>query len=105
MSSFERILPFVRPIEHLLLDPDVTEVMVNCGGRRVFVERAGRLQEVSDLVLDERNLKVAIKTSRAPAATRFPTCNRSSMHASRTAPVQDSSQSDTLAVRWRSPRS
>lgn len=61
MSSFERILPFVRPIEHLLLDPDVTEVMVNCGGRRVFVERAGRLQEVPDLVLDERNLKVAIK--------------------------------------------
>ena len=28
MSSFERILPFVRPIEHLLLDPGVTEVMV-----------------------------------------------------------------------------
>lgn len=61
MSSFERILPFVRPIEHLLMDPDVTEVMVNCGGRRVFVERAGRVQEVFDLVLDERNLKVAIK--------------------------------------------
>ena len=61
MSSFARILPFVRPLEHLLLDPSVTEVMVNCGGRRVFVERAGTLQEVPDLVLDERNLKVAIK--------------------------------------------
>jgi len=61
VSSFERILPFVRPIEHLLLDPGVTEVMVNCGGRQVFVERAGRLQEVRNLVLDERNLKVAIK--------------------------------------------
>ena len=61
MSSFERILPFVRPIEHLLLDPGVTEVMVNCGGRRVFVERDGQLQQVPDLVLDERNLKVAIK--------------------------------------------
>ncbi len=61
MSSFARILPFVRPLEHLLLDPGVTEVMVNCGGRRVFVERAGQLQEVPDLVLDERNLKVAIK--------------------------------------------
>jgi Flp pilus assembly CpaF family ATPase len=43
VSSFERILPFVRPIEHLLLDPAVTEVMVNCGGRRVFVERDGQL--------------------------------------------------------------
>ena len=49
MSSFLRILPFVRPLEHLLLDPGVTEVMVNCGGRRVFVERAGLLQEVPDL--------------------------------------------------------
>lgn len=61
MSSFARILPFIRPIEHLLLDPDVTEVMVNAGGRRVFVERFGTLEEVPDLTLDERNLKVAIK--------------------------------------------
>lgn len=61
MSSFARILPFVKPIEHLLVDPSVTEVMVNAGGRRVFVERAGIVEEVSDLVLDERNLKVAIK--------------------------------------------
>ena len=61
MSSFARILPFVKPIEHLLLDPTVTEVMVNGGGRRVFVERNGMLEEVPDLALDERNLKVAIK--------------------------------------------
>jgi pilus assembly protein CpaF len=61
VSSFARILPFVRPIEHLLVDPTVTEVMVNAGGRRVFVERGGTLEEVEGLVLDERNLKVAIK--------------------------------------------
>jgi pilus assembly protein CpaF len=61
VSSFARILPFVKPIEHLLLDPTVTEVMVNAGGRRVFVERGGELEEVAGLVLDERNLKVAIK--------------------------------------------
>src|SRR5439155_16535049 len=41
--------------------PSVTEVMVNAGGRRVFVERAGALEEVPDLTLDERNLRVAIK--------------------------------------------
>src|SRR5918995_4599282 len=35
--------------------------MVNAGGRRVFVERSGRLEEVPDLTPDERNLKVAIK--------------------------------------------
>ena len=61
MSSFARILPFVRPIEHLLLDPDVTEVMINAGGQRVFVERAGALFEVENLTLDERNLRVAIR--------------------------------------------
>ena len=41
MSSLDRILPFLRPIEDLLRDPTVTEVMVNDGGRRVFVERDG----------------------------------------------------------------
>jgi pilus assembly protein CpaF len=61
MSSFARILPFVKPIEHLLLDPSITEAMVNAGGQRVFVERAGALFEVPNLTLDERNLRVAIK--------------------------------------------
>ena len=61
MSSLDRILPFLRPIEDLLADPDITEVMVNAGGRRVFVERAGRLQPVPDRVLEPRNLTVAIK--------------------------------------------
>ena len=61
MSSFDRILPFIRPLEHLLRDPAITEVMVNAGGRGVFVERAGRLEAIDGLMLDERNLKVAIK--------------------------------------------
>src|ERR1700730_17834065 len=34
VSSLERILPFLRPIQDLLIDPDITEVMVNAGGRR-----------------------------------------------------------------------
>jgi Flp pilus assembly CpaF family ATPase len=41
MSSLDRILPFLKPIEDLLLDPTITEVMVNEGGRRIFVEREG----------------------------------------------------------------
>ena len=61
MSSLDRILPFLRPIEDLLSDPDITEVMVNAGGRRVFVERAGRLHQVEGRVLEPRNLTVAIK--------------------------------------------
>jgi len=58
--SFELILPFLRPIEHLIVDPDITEIMVN-GSRRVFIERAGLLEEVPDVHVDERNLKVAVK--------------------------------------------
>ena len=46
MSSLDRILPFLKPIEDLLVDPAVTEVMVNGGGRRVFVERYGGLEQV-----------------------------------------------------------
>jgi pilus assembly protein CpaF len=61
VSSLDRILPFLRPIEDLLVDPSITEVMVNGGGRRVFVERHGLLEAVPDRTLEVRNLTVAIK--------------------------------------------
>src|SRR3954466_4445668 len=58
--SFEVILPFLRPIAHLIQDPGVSEIMVN-GSRRVFVERDGLLREGADVRRDERNLRVAVK--------------------------------------------
>jgi len=58
--SFDVILPFLRPIAHLIQDADVSEIMVN-GSRRVFVERQGLVQEITDVRLDERNLRVAVK--------------------------------------------
>ena len=58
--SFEVILPFLRPIAHLIQDPDVTEIMVN-GSRRIFVERQGVIEAVHGVEIDERNLKVAVK--------------------------------------------
>jgi pilus assembly protein CpaF len=61
MSSLDRILPFLKPIEDLLLDRHITEVMVNDGGRHVFVERDGLVEPVVDRVLETRNLTVAIK--------------------------------------------
>lgn len=61
MSSLDRILPFLKPIEDLLRDPSVTEVMVNAGGSRVFVERNGMLECLPDRILEARNLTVAIK--------------------------------------------
>jgi pilus assembly protein CpaF len=61
VSSLERILPFLRPIQDLLIDPDITEVMVNAGGRRVFVERSGIVESVPARTVDEKLLTVAIK--------------------------------------------
>ena len=61
MSSLDRILPFLKPIEDLLCDPTITEVMVNDGGRRIFVERDGTIEAVQDRTLETRNLTVAIK--------------------------------------------
>jgi pilus assembly protein CpaF len=61
MSSLDRILPFLKPIEDLLLDSTITEIMVNDGGRHVFVERDGALEAVPDRTLEPRNLTVAIK--------------------------------------------
>jgi pilus assembly protein CpaF len=60
MLGFETILPFLRPIEHLILDDTVSEIMVN-GADRVFVERAGVLQAVPNLTLTEKSLMVAVK--------------------------------------------
>jgi pilus assembly protein CpaF len=58
--SFDLILPFLRPIADLILDPTVSEVMVN-GSQRVFVERNGVLYPVEGVVIEERSLRVAVK--------------------------------------------
>jgi pilus assembly protein CpaF len=58
--SFELILPFLRPIAHLIRDPHITEIMVN-GSGRVFVERRGQLEAVPDVTVREQNLRVAVR--------------------------------------------
>lgn len=60
MNGFELILPFLRPIEHLILDPDISEIMVN-GPERIFIEKAGHLQAVPDVKLTHESLIVAVK--------------------------------------------
>jgi len=60
MNGFEMILPFLKPIEHLILDDSISEVMVN-GPDLVFIERAGLLQQVQDVSLGEKSLMVAVK--------------------------------------------
>src|ERR1700722_17313579 len=60
MNGFEVILPFLKPIEHLILDDSISEVMVN-GPDRVFIERGGYIRQVPGIALGERSLTVAVK--------------------------------------------
>jgi pilus assembly protein CpaF len=57
------------PLEALLADGDVSEVMVNGPGAAVWVERAGRL-EVTELVLDRRAIDLVVERIVAPLGLR-----------------------------------
>jgi pilus assembly protein CpaF len=60
MNGFETILPFLKPIEHLILDDSISEVMVN-GGDRIFFERNGFLEQARGVSIADRALMVAVK--------------------------------------------
>ncbi len=60
MSGFEMILPFLKPIEHLILDDTISEVMVN-GSSHVFIGKDGFIQEIRGLSLGEKSLMIAVK--------------------------------------------
>jgi pilus assembly protein CpaF len=60
MNGFEIILPFLKPIEHLILDDSISEVMVN-GPDRIFIEKSGYLEQVEGVTLGEKSLLVAVK--------------------------------------------
>jgi len=58
--SWNVILPFLKPIEDLIRDPEISDIMVN-GSASVFVERSGRMQEVPGVTLSEKALQVAVR--------------------------------------------
>lgn len=58
------------PLEDLLADPSVEEVMVN-GPDEVYVERAGRIEEVDLRFPDEEELRNAIERILAPLGRRI----------------------------------
>lgn len=60
MNGFETIIPFLKPIEHLLLDPSISEVMVN-GPDHIFIEKDGFVEQMKDIHLGEKSLMVAVK--------------------------------------------
>jgi pilus assembly protein CpaF len=60
MNGFETILPFLKPIEHLILDDSISEVMVN-GPDHIFIEKDGFVETVPGIHLGEKSLMVAVK--------------------------------------------
>src|SRR5437763_12352167 len=58
--QFETILPFLRPIEHLILDPNISEIMVNADSR-IFIEKRGQLLPVPGITISEQALCAAVK--------------------------------------------
>jgi pilus assembly protein CpaF len=60
MNGFELILPFLRPIAALILDPEISEIMVN-GSERIFIEKHGHIQPVPDVSISQKSLEVAVR--------------------------------------------
>jgi pilus assembly protein CpaF len=60
MNGFETILPFLKPIEHLIVDDSISEVMVN-GSDHVFFEKNGFLERAQGISIGDRALMVAVK--------------------------------------------
>jgi len=58
--SFEVILPFLRPIEGLIKDPAISEIMVN-GPACIFIERHGQIEPVPGVSIAEKSLQVAVR--------------------------------------------
>src|SRR5579884_3279700 len=58
--SWEVIIPFLQSIEHLLRDPEISDILVN-GSGRVFIERAGEMIEVPDAQISEKSLQIAVR--------------------------------------------
>ncbi len=58
--SFEIIIPFLKPIEPLLLSQTISEIMVNPDGS-VWIEEAGRIQSLPDVRFEEDALATGLE--------------------------------------------
>ena len=59
-AAWARILPFLRPIEALILDPDISDIMVT-GERGIFFEKDGRMEQAPGVTIREQYLQVAAR--------------------------------------------
>lgn len=58
--SWDVIIPFLRPIEAYIRDPEISDIMVN-GSARVFFEKFGQIHEAEGVTISEKSLQVAVR--------------------------------------------
>jgi pilus assembly protein CpaF len=58
--SWEIIIPFLRPIEPLIRDPEISDILVN-GSAGVFIEKRGEMRRVPGVAIPEKSLQVALR--------------------------------------------
>jgi pilus assembly protein CpaF len=58
--SFEVIIPFLKPIEHLLESQTISEIMVNPDGS-VWIEERGQIQRLSDVQFEDGALQTGLE--------------------------------------------
>ena len=58
--SFEVIIPFLKPINHLLESATISEIMVNPDGS-VWIEENGQIQRLSDVQFDDGALQTGLE--------------------------------------------
>lgn len=58
--SFEIIIPFLKPIEHLLESPTISEIMVN-PDNSVWIEEDGQIQRLPDVQFEDGALQTGLE--------------------------------------------
>jgi pilus assembly protein CpaF len=58
--EFRLILPYLRPIENLILDPEISEIMLN-SPTEIFIEKQGVIEKVQGITIPNDQLRVAVQ--------------------------------------------
>jgi pilus assembly protein CpaF len=58
--GYRLILPYLRQIQNLILDPDISEIMVN-SSTDIFIEKQGVMEKISDVTIPTDQLRVAVQ--------------------------------------------
>jgi pilus assembly protein CpaF len=58
--GFRLILPYLKPIENLILDPEISEIMVN-SPTDIFIEKQGVIKKIHGITIPNDQLRVAVQ--------------------------------------------